>query len=86
MVDVMIQLSAAGPGTPHSQEARLAELRQALKGVQVEPLHPGSTDPALASYYRAEVPDMNSAAKIIEMARGLPSVAAAYVKPRDELP
>ena len=66
--------------------SQLAELRRTLKGYRVERLHPGCTDPALSSYYRAQVPDPQSAAKVIEAVRGLSSVTAAYVKPKDEPP
>ena len=88
MVDVMIQLSppAGQDDAPTLRESQLAELRRLLKGHSVEPLHPGSADPVLSSYYRAQVRDMKSAAKVIEAVSGLSSVTAAYVKPADELP
>jgi hypothetical protein len=88
MVDVMIQLSppAGQDESVPAQDQQLAELRRVLKGYRVEPLHPGSTDRSLSSYYCARVPDMKSASEVIEAARGLSSVTAAYVKPKDELP
>ena len=86
VVEVMIQMSPHVGQDERAQPSQLVELRRMLKGYRVEPLHPGSTDPALSSYYRVHVPDAQSASKVIEAVRALPSVTAAYVKPEDEPP
>jgi hypothetical protein len=85
-VDVTIKMFPPAGKHGASQGSQLAELRRVLKDFRVEPIHPGSKDPTLSSYYRAQVPDLESARKAMEVVRGLSSVTAAYMKPEDELP
>ena len=55
-------------------------------GAQLEPLHPGQSHPLLMSYFTTEVPDRETAEKLIDRLSQNQSVAAAYLKPDDELP
>ena len=55
-------------------------------GAQLEPLHPGQTHPLLATYFMTEVPDHETAEKVIDRLSKLKIVEAAYLKPDDELP
>jgi hypothetical protein len=55
-------------------------------GTRLEPLHPGQTHPLLTSYFVAEVPDRETAEKVIDRLSKFKIVEAAYLKPDDELP
>jgi hypothetical protein len=61
--------------------AALAEL-----GVQLEPLHPGSSDPELASQFYVSVADEEDGERVATRLRSVPGVEAAYLKPPDEPP
>jgi hypothetical protein len=54
-------------------------------GVSLTPLHPGTTDRELASYFVASV-DSDQAERITSGLRRCPGVDAAYVKPAGEPP
>lgn len=58
----------------------------AMLGVDMHPIHVGIAIPELASYFGAEVPDMDTAQKLIIKLKETGMVDAAYVKPADELP
>ncbi|HEY2715004.1 MAG TPA: hypothetical protein VGI73_02160 [Solirubrobacterales bacterium] len=55
-------------------------------GRSLEPMHPGESDPALASYFTVEVPDAAAADRAIAVLREHEAVEAAYVKPSEEPP
>jgi len=55
-------------------------------GVELQPLHPGQTHPLLASYFTADVPDRETAEKVVNRLSQFNMVEAAYLKPDDELP
>jgi hypothetical protein len=55
-------------------------------GGRVQPLHPGSTDERLSSYYRIEAASPEARERLLEVLRGSALVRAAYVKPTDEPP
>jgi hypothetical protein len=55
-------------------------------GVNLRPVHPGSADANLASYFRTEVDDRLTAERIAAALRGSPAVESAYVKPAEEPP
>jgi hypothetical protein len=55
-------------------------------GFRLEPIHPGTSDPSLQQYFAVEVGDRASAVHVVTAVQQDPSVAAAYVKPADELP
>jgi hypothetical protein len=74
----------AAPPLP-SPAAELAEKAVAL-GLILEPVHPGTTDPQLSTYYTAEVPDRAAAERAAAELRQCRAVEAAYVKPPEALP
>ncbi len=53
-------------------------------GVDLVPLHPGTEDPRLATYFTADVPDAARAQEVVEQLQKSDAVTAAYVKPPDE--
>jgi hypothetical protein len=55
-------------------------------GVDLEPLHPGTTSPLLIPYFTVEVPDVATAERVMERLRHVWGVEAVYVKPPDEAP
>jgi hypothetical protein len=62
-----------------SEIARLAD----DLGISFRALHPGTDDPALASYFVVDVPDSGATQDIVTRLRHSPAVRAAYVKPPD---
>jgi pyruvate/2-oxoglutarate dehydrogenase complex dihydrolipoamide acyltransferase (E2) component len=52
-------------------------------GISLQAMHPGTNDPALASYYVVDVPDAGTARHIVTRLQHNPAVRAAYVKPHD---
>ena len=55
-------------------------------GLSLEPMHPGESDPALASYFTVEVPDADTADRALGALRRSDVVEAAYMKPSAEPP
>jgi hypothetical protein len=86
-----VQVSSAAARALHHQAAPTSE-SQALSrlaselGIELRPLHPGSSDPTLQTYFVADLPDGPDGARSVERLRDHPAVAAAYVKPPDALP
>ena len=66
--------------------AQEVERAAAEMGVELVPTHPGVDDPVLATYFQAEVPDMDTAARVVERLRRCAAVDTAYLKPPDALP
>ena len=54
----------------------------AALGLRLRPMHPGSDDPELASWFVAEADD----GEVVSALRSMAGVDAAYLKPADELP
>jgi hypothetical protein len=75
----------AGQPDP-SQQAAPPELHRAAGelGVRLTPMHPGSPDPQLRLYYTVDVPDEETARRVIERFRK--ANASAYLKPAEEPP
>jgi hypothetical protein len=69
---------------PDSRASDLRELMSA-SGASLRPLHPGSPDPELASYYIVHVSNPAAASRVLEQLRGHAAVTAAYVKPPDAM-
>lgn len=69
--------------TPEAKEL-LRKIQQL--GVELHPLHPGTEDLELASYFRVVVEDETEATRITAVLRKHGGVEAAFVKPLDELP
>lgn len=65
-----------------------ADLQEAVSrvGINLRPMHPGVTDPNLASYYYVETPDQPAAERVIAQLRQCNSVEAAYLKPPEGPP
>ncbi|HEY0323790.1 MAG TPA: hypothetical protein VGC66_22750 [Pyrinomonadaceae bacterium] len=55
-------------------------------GATLKPMHPGTADPDLASYFFVEVPDAATAERVISRLSRSSAITAAYLKPPDELP
>lgn len=77
------RLHERAPPTPATEELARAA---AQLGVALKPLHPGVEDPALATYFVVEVPDMATASQVMDQLQRCQAVEAAYVKPPDEMP
>jgi len=52
----------------------------------LQPMHPGTTDPVLESFFMVDVADSDEAGRVLNRLRNDSAVQAAYVKPDDELP
>ena len=65
-----------------------ADLRDAASrlGINIQPMHPGVTDPTLASYFYVETPDQPTADRVIGQLQQLKSVEAAFLKPPEGPP
>jgi hypothetical protein len=53
-------------------------------GLQLRPLHPGTDDRELASWFLAEADAIDE--EVVSALRSIAGVEAAYLKPDDELP
>jgi hypothetical protein len=75
---------ASGEATdPRARELlRLA----ATSGIRLQPLHPGTVDPRLASWFVAEIPEASAVQGVLAQLRQCEAVEAAYIKPPDDLP
>jgi hypothetical protein len=74
-----------GKTTPSDEEHDLRRLFQTF-GVTLEPLHPGSSDPTLRTFFIADIADADMAGRVLEALQRHPAVGAAYIKPMEELP
>lgn len=54
-------------------------------GASVRPLHPGTSDPELASYLIVQIPNAAAAPQVLDRLRRHTAVTAAYVKPPDAM-
>jgi hypothetical protein len=65
-----------------------ADLIQLVRGYggRLEPMHPGSDDSQLQSFFTADVADSGKAQELTERLLQHPSVLAAYTKPAEGLP
>lgn len=90
-MQVIVKLKVAGTD-PHGSAGRAAappeELRRVVRsvGASIRPLHPGSADVSLASYFVVDVRDAAHVDTLIPLLLQSPLVDAAYAKPRDALP
>jgi hypothetical protein len=81
--DAALSLHQRSPPTALSQG--LSRIGEQL-GVTMEPMHPGTEDPNLMSYFVLEVADQETAQRVIDCLRHMEATEAAYVKPHDEFP
>ena len=90
-MQVTIQTSAAvarplhNRGSPTSESAAILRTIEAM-GLTLEPMHPGTKDPILQSFFIVEVPNQEIAQQLIDRLQQLEGIGAAYVKPPDEMP
>lgn len=86
---VMVSLRAARAlheRSPPIEDAEdLPNVMEAF-GLAMEPLHRSTDDPTLQKYFVVEVPDVETAQRLIERLQQSPLVEAAYIKPPDEMP
>jgi hypothetical protein len=64
---------------------QLADQLMAL-GLHVRQVHPGASDPQLASWFEITAPQVDEARRALAYLRGHPAVVAAFIKPPDALP
>ena len=55
-------------------------------GLKLEPVHPHQTHPLLAPYFMIEVPDRQTAERVIDQLSKNQIVEAAYLPPEESLP
>jgi hypothetical protein len=84
MTQVIVQLASA-PASETGIREHAAFKRAKEFGTSLTAIHPRSADPALASWYTAQV-DNTKAGEFVETLRRIPDVTAAYVKPRAAMP
>ena len=89
-VRIIVKLSEnIGPDLLHQQPSslELVELHRIQRnlGITLELVHPGVRDPTLASYLTVEVPDEETAQRVVDRLKLCKAVDGAYIKPTDEL-
>ena len=90
-MQVIVKLKVAGTDQRGSAERGASppeELRRIVRsaGESIRPLHAGSADASLASYFVIEVRDAARVDTLIPLLLQSPLVDAAYAKPPDALP
>jgi hypothetical protein len=76
--DAALALLGQAEATPSSQQV----VDEAAKlGIQLEPVHPGTTSPDLMTHFTAYVRDAETALKVAEALRQSDAVEAAYFVP-----
>ena len=68
--------------------SRAADLKQAVEelGLKLEPMHPGQSHPLLVPYFMIEVPDRQTAERVIHRLTQHQAVEAAYLRPEEAAP
>jgi hypothetical protein len=84
-LDPNVAREFARHGRREIQCPELADLLESLS-INLVPLHPGTEDDALRSYFAIEVPDSETAANVVKQLRPCRGIRAAYVKPAEALP
>lgn len=90
-IQVTIKVSADVARALHQRGPSIAESEKLLRtietlGLKLEPMHHGTNDPNLQSYFVVDVPDHATAQIVMDRLRQSKEIKAAYVKPPDELP
>lgn len=88
---VSIKLDPQAASELHGDAATTARTGRIVEtarrhGAALQPMHPGTNDPELRSYFFADVGDAAKAEKLATALREHDSVEGAYVKPPDALP
>jgi hypothetical protein len=73
-------------GRPTLAEAQHLRSIVSALGLQLRPLHPGTTDPELASRFYVTTPDQQAAEEARRRIEESGVVEAVYVKPPDAMP
>ena len=81
--DVACALGQRGPPTADSEV--LSRMMKTF-GLTLQPMHAGTDDPNLQSYFTVEVPDHATSQRVLNRLQQAAAIEAAYVKPPDELP
>jgi hypothetical protein len=82
---ITLQLTPAA-----ARRARAPRSRSATRPVlpwlkhSLQPVHPTTKDPALATFFTVEVDNATQASELVEQLLKDPSVEGAYIKPDDE--
>jgi hypothetical protein len=87
-ISIKLNAQAASELNGHAQTAEstrslIETARQ--HGAALQPMHAGTTDPELGTYFYADVDD-EKAGSLTEALRAHEAVEGAYVKPPDALP
>jgi len=85
VTEIMVQIGALDRQKTDTTVKGVFKVVQNL-GFHLDPVHPGSDDPKLSSWFRVQVENAGQVAKVVDTLRTNPDVKAAYVKPRDEAP
>ena len=86
-LDLHKQLSERRKGASQSKSGT-SKLKQEIEkmGLKLEPIHPGQTHPLLAPYFMIEVPDHQTAERLIQRLTQNKIVEAAYLRPEESAP
>jgi hypothetical protein len=87
-ITVQVSLSAARQLREAAPPARAARAGGVLGWLDhpLDPVHPGTTDPTLQTFFHIEVEDPEAASRLVEQLLRDPAVTGAYIKPPDEPP
>ena len=91
MTRVTVQVEGSVAEVLHGGAGSLARHRELMDatrrlGVTLEPMHPGTGDPSLRTFFTVDVDDSETARRVVETLGTNPAVLAAYVKPMDAPP
>ena len=87
-VRIIVKLSEnIGPDLQHQQQPSSPELVELQKiqtnlGITLEPVHPGVRDPTLASYFTVEVPDEDTAQRVVDYLKFCKAVDGVISNPQ----
>jgi len=88
-VSIKLDSQAAGElhrGAPATQRTRAVVQTVRKHGAAIQPMHPGTDDPELRSYFFADVDEDAAAEELARALRDHEAVEGAYTKPPDALP
>jgi hypothetical protein len=88
---VSIKLESQAASELHGNAATTSRTRAVVEtarrhGAALRPMHPGTDDPELRSYFFADVDEEARAEELAKSLREHEAVEGAYIKPPDALP
>jgi hypothetical protein len=88
-MQISVQVNRTAAAELHGEQTSnpdVSELRRRLDelGLRLAPMHPGETDPQLATYFMVDVHNDTELTRALEFLQESPVVEAAYVKPPEE--